>query len=71
MADRVGRPVVLAGFSLGASVPIQLAAAAPHLVAAAVLIEPPLALREVAWTDMGGAAGDDAGPGPFDYVSWI
>jgi pimeloyl-ACP methyl ester carboxylesterase len=71
IADRVGEPVVLIGFSLGASVAIQLAGTVPHLVAAAVLIEPPLALRDVAWTATAGTAGDDVGPAPFDYVSWV
>jgi pimeloyl-ACP methyl ester carboxylesterase len=69
--ERIGEPVVLIGFSLGASVAIQLAGTVPHLVDAAVLIEPPLALRDVAWTATAGTAGDDVGPAPFDYVSWV
>jgi pimeloyl-ACP methyl ester carboxylesterase len=71
IADRIGEPVVLIGFSLGASVAIQLAATVPHLVAAAVLIEPPLVLRDVAWGSMAGTGGDEGEPAPFDYVSWV
>jgi pimeloyl-ACP methyl ester carboxylesterase len=71
MADGIGEPVTLIGFSLGASVSIQRAATVPHQVAAAALIEPPLALREIAWTETANTEGDDAGPAPYDYVNWV
>lgn len=56
---------------MGASIAIQLAGTVPHLVAAAVLIEPPLALPDVEWTPTAGTESNDAGPAPFDYVSWV
>ena len=51
LTDRVGQPAILIGFSLGASVAIQVAATLPRLVTAAILIEPALALREVTFAE--------------------
>ena len=51
LANRIGQPAILIGYSMGASVAIQVAATLPRLVTAAILIEPGLALRELAFAD--------------------
>lgn len=64
LAHRVGEPAILIGYSLGASVAIQVAATLPRMVAGAILIEPGLAMRELALAD---AFDADL----YDYLTWI
>ena len=64
LANRVGQPAILIGYSLGASVAIQVAATLPRLVTAAILIEPGLALREVTFAEAVDAE-------IYDYVTWL
>lgn len=64
LANRIGQPAILIGYSMGASVAIQVAATLPRLVAAAILIEPGLALRDL-------APADAFDPETFDYVTWV
>ena len=64
LADRIGQPAILIGYSLGASVAIQVAATLPRLVTAAILIEPGLAQRELAFADAVDAE-------LYDYVTWV
>ena len=64
LANRISEPVILIGYSMGAAVAIQVAATLPRLVTAAVLIEPGLALRELAFADAIDAE-------IYDYVTWV
>ena len=64
LANRIGQPAILIGYSMGASVAIQVAATLPRLVTAAILIEPGLALRELAFADAVDAE-------IYDYVTWV
>jgi len=64
LANRIGKPAIVIGYSMGASVAIQVAATLPRLVAAAILIEPGLALRDL-------APADAFDPEIYDYVTWI
>ncbi len=64
LANRIGQPAILIGYSMGADVAIQVAATLPRLVTAAILIEPGLALRELAFTDA-------VDPEINDYATWV
>ena len=64
LANRIGQPAILIGYSMGADVAIQVAATLPRLVTAAILIEPGLALRELAFTDA-------VDPEIYDYATWV
>jgi len=64
LANRIGQPAILIGYSLGAVVAIQVAATLPRLVTAAIFIEPGLALRELAFADAVDAE-------LYDYVTWV
>ena len=64
LANRIGEPVILIGYSMGAAVAIQVAATLPRLVTAAVLIEPGLALRELTFAEAIDAE-------IYDYVTWV
>ena len=64
LANRIGQPAILIGYSLGASVAIQVAATLPRMVTGAILIEPGLAMRELAVADAFDAE-------LYDYVTWI
>jgi pimeloyl-ACP methyl ester carboxylesterase len=71
LSERIGAPVILIGFSTGASVALRLAATVPRLVAGAVLLEPPLAMRELTWDETTQLAVDDEELAPADYLNWV
>lgn len=60
---KVGKPVVLAGFSLGASISLGVAARLPGLVRALILLEPPLSFFR--------DSGLKSIPGILEWYTWI
>ena len=61
--QQVGRPVVLAGFSLGASIALGIAAHRPELVRALILLEPPL----FSFRDTGLQSFAE----PYEWYTWL